>query len=151
MTIMKNNWLLAAALLVSVFSAGALSALAVDRLLDRDRPDQVEARRGEPGDFRQRGGPGRGGRGGTGGPGQLGLSPVILDRLELTEAQRTEVMETLERRRERSDALLDQLRPQLRAQLDSALDEVRALLTPEQQSIFDQLLLQERNRFLRRH
>jgi hypothetical protein len=143
----KNSWLLAGALLISVFSAGVLSALAFERLIEHNRPELVTSRRGDPGDYAR---PGMSGRG-RGGPGRIGLSPVLLDRLQLSDEQRTQVMQTLERRRQHSDALLDGLRPQLRAQLDSARDEVRALLTPEQQAIFDQLLLEERNRFLRRH
>jgi Spy/CpxP family protein refolding chaperone len=144
----KNSWLVAGALLSSVFASGALSALAIDRLLERDEPPRsVSSRRGEPGDF---GRPAMSGRG-RGGPGSLGLSPVLLDQLLLTDSQRDAVLETLERRRQHSDALLDGLRPQLRAQLDSARSEVRALLTPEQQQTFDRLLEEERSRFLRRH
>jgi Spy/CpxP family protein refolding chaperone len=142
-----NGRMLALALLLSVFSAGVLSALALDRLLDRDaRPRAEMQRRGGAGDFGRSGQPGRG----RGSPGRLGLSPLMLDRLALSDSQRTLVMDVLERRRQSSDALLDELRPRLRAQLDSARAEVRAALTPEQQTEFDRLLREDRGQFLRR-
>ena len=141
-----SGWVTAAALLVSVFAAGALAGAAV-----------LELRGPEP-EFRGRfggpdgpGGPGdrRGGArvfrsGGGGPPGvRLAAPPMLprgmLERLELSEAQRSAVDSVLVHRRAQSDAVLRSMYPLLRAQLDSANAEIRALLTAEQQEIFDRM------------
>lgn len=142
-----SGWVMAAAMLFSVFVAGLLGGAAVTEFR---RPEpQLRAFRFGSGDGR---GPGSEGRGGPrpdgrgrpdGGPGMPGrvpmLPPGVLDRLNLTEEQRAAVDEVLVRRREDTEAVLQAVYPQLRAQVDSASMEIRALLTPEQQETFDRL------------
>ena len=68
-----------------------------------------------------------------------GTRPGWLDKLQLTDAQEQQIHRILERNRPRTDSILDQLLPRLRAVSDSARAEVRAVLTREQQEIFDRL------------
>jgi hypothetical protein len=63
----------------------------------------------------------------------------VLDRLSLTEEQRASVDQIMQRRNGQTEALLQDVYPRLRAQVDSANLEIRALLTPEQQTEFDRL------------
>ncbi len=66
-----------------------------------------------------------------------GLSPGLRDELKLTAEQETKINGILENGRPRTDAVLDQFLPRLRLVADSIRAEVRAVLTPEQQAIFD--------------
>jgi len=110
-------------LLVVVLLAGVLAGAAGDRLLSRgDGP----ARHGPP-----RFGPPHG----PPGPGR-GL-PEILDRIDLSDAQRDAVDSLLRAYRPRSEAILRTVLPQLRAQSDSLRAAVRSLLSPAQQRAFD--------------
>ena len=73
-----------------------------------------------PGPGGGRGGPGgrRGGPGGPGGP--AGLSPMMLERLDLSDGQRTRVREIVEGQREAQKGLGDQAR-QLHDKLEMAI------------------------------
>jgi hypothetical protein len=133
--------LLAIALLILVFVSGALSAAAVVRITsDDDRRDGFRDRQGgpPPGAF----GP-PGGRGGQRSP--VRLAPGLLAELNLDEEQATEIRSVLEQHREMSEAILEGVQPALRAQLDTARAAVRAVLSPEQQEIYDRYLEEHRS------
>ncbi len=99
-------------LLLVVFVIGALTGAAIERTR-RPRP--------------------------PGPPPREGLSPAMRDELRLTAAQNQRVDAILAGSRRRTDVVLDRFLPQLRALTDSIRTEVRAVLTPEQQEIFDRL------------
>jgi Spy/CpxP family protein refolding chaperone len=143
-----SGWVMAAAMLFSVFVAGLLGGAAVTEFR-RPEPQFRDFRFGPGQDGRSgpgpegRGGPRPDGRGRPGGPGMPGAVPLLppgaLDRLNLTEEQRASVDEVLQRRRAVTEDVLESVYPRLRAQLDSASTEIRVLLTPEQQEAFDRL------------
>lgn len=142
----------AAALLVSVFVAGALGGAVGVRLVDR-RPWRPAGERGIPLDPMGGRPPGPGGM--EGGPDRFGVAPMWLaDRLaadlDLTEEQRDQVSAILESRQARASNALEEIGPFLRAQLDSMNLEIRAILTSEQQVIFDQFVAREDERIFRR-
>jgi Spy/CpxP family protein refolding chaperone len=136
-------WITAVVMLGSVFLAGLLAGAAVTEM---EGPELVRERMGARGADR-RGpdsrGDGRAGRNG-GPPGMPGggrvplLPPSFVERLELSDAQRASLDQLLQRRRSESDAILREMYPRLRAQVDSTHAEIRELLTPEQQAIFDE-------------
>jgi len=66
-----------------------------------------------------------------------GLPPGLRDALGLTEDQETRIRVILETGRPRTDSVMNEFLPRLRAVTDSIRAEVRTLLTPEQQEIFD--------------
>lgn len=100
-------------LLVVVFAIGVFAGVALDRAR--------EARPGHPPP-----------------PGQ-GIPPAWRHQLRLTDDQDRQIQETLEKNRSRADAVLDQFLPRLRSVTDSVRAEVRTLLTPDQQEMFDRL------------
>jgi len=142
----------AAALLISVFLAGALGGAVVTKLLDR-RAWQERAE--EMGLFERRGGkPLSMGRADGGFP-DRGLAPMwVSDRLatvlNLSEEQKGQVQSILEGRADRADAKIAEMMPGLRAELDSMYLEVRAILTSDQQGLFDEFRAREEERMFRR-
>ncbi len=142
----------AAALLLSVFVAGAFGGVVGAKMLERRPWDRWEGP--SPHMSRPSGMPGRPGpRGPDGWP--RGFSPMMLsDRLagtlELTEEQQTRVRQILEGRHARAAEVLEGIEPRLRAQLDSIRAEIRGILTPSQQEQFDRLMEQEEELFTRR-
>jgi len=138
--------LLAVALLLAVFMAGGLSALALQHTF---RPDTLA----RPEFGRPPGGPGAGLLGGPGGPGRpggLGLAPAVAERLGLRDEQRERIEEILEDRRERSDSLLQSLRPQLEAELAATRDDIRNVLDEDQRVLFDRYVARNQDRLFRR-
>jgi hypothetical protein len=73
------------------------------------------------------------------------LAPGLLAELNLDEEQATEIRSVLEQHREMSEAILEGVQPALRAQLDTARAAVRAVLSPEQQEIYDRYLEEHRS------
>ena len=71
------------------------------------------------------------------GPPPDGLPPGLSRDLGLTAEQEAGIKAIFERYRPKTDAILDEFVPRLRSATDSARAEVRALLTPAQQEIFD--------------
>jgi Spy/CpxP family protein refolding chaperone len=129
--------LLGAALLVAAFSTGALVGAAGDRLLARD-------------DGRDRRGP-RFAFGSAHRPGGHVVEKRVLlfEPLDLSEEQRERIEDVLERGRGQLEESWRRIRPELGALVDSTHDEIRALLTPEQQRLFDRFR-EDRLRFRRR-
>jgi Spy/CpxP family protein refolding chaperone len=139
----------AIALLVSVFMAGVLSAVAVVQLT---RPAyetaQGEFRRGGPRDGRPpfRGGPGRRP---DGPPGDFFVE-MMTERLELSEEQRQQVADIVAHREQIAEEVMRSVRDRLRAVMDSIDAEIRSVLTPEQQEEFDRMQEEGRERLGRR-
>jgi hypothetical protein len=97
-----------------------------------------------------------GGSGPGSGVGRRGGGPpprVLVDRLtselDLTAEQRTKIEEVLTARRTRLETVQREVRERFDAEQRSLRDEIRSVLTPEQQQKFDKNQ-QERGRFGRR-
>lgn len=65
------------------------------------------------------------------------IPPELAEGLSLSQDQERRMMEILDRNRPRTEAVLKEFLPRLRSIADSVRAEVRAVLTPEQQKIFD--------------
>jgi hypothetical protein len=145
---MTREKLVAAALLVSTFMAGALSALAVDRTLNAPRPEQTAVRgpgiRGAAPAAR-RGPEGRAARGGP-----LSIAPMLEQRLGLSEGQRADIEDILVQHREGTDSLLRSMRPRLESQVESARAAIRAVLDEEQRAEFERFMDEGRRMMMRR-
>lgn len=112
------------ALLALAFLTGALAGAAGDRLLTRRiTPERPGARWGAP-----------------------GMVPPFLERLDLSDEQRTRIREILEASRPVTDSILQQTMPRLRAITDSVRHEIQAVLTPAQRARLER----ERQSFRRR-
>jgi hypothetical protein len=72
-------------------------------------------------------------------PGGRGIPPVWQEQLRLTADQDRQIHEILEKNHPRADAILEQFLPRLRTVTDSIRAEVRTVLTPDQQEMFDRL------------
>jgi Spy/CpxP family protein refolding chaperone len=84
-----------------------------------------------------------------GGGGDLGVQRFArhLDRvLDLNADQRRRIDEILEESRREGDALHREMLPRVREHMRRTADEVRAVLTPEQQARFDELQRRHRRR-----
>jgi Spy/CpxP family protein refolding chaperone len=68
-----------------------------------------------------------------------GVPPAWRQQLRLTDDQDRQIREILEKNRSRADAILEQFLPRLRVVTDSVRAEVRTVLTPDQQEMFDRL------------
>ena len=144
----------ALALLVSVFMAGVLTAVAVVTVLDRDEPVWAE-RRGDR-DGRRGDRDGRGGKGGRPGPpdGPWGFGgrgeavvEMLAEELDLTEEQQGEMAEILARREGIATEVMEATRDRLMAIMDSIDAEIREeVLTPEQAERFDEMKSEGRDR-----
>ena len=73
------------------------------------------------------------------GPPREGLSPEMREELRLTLDQERRIDAILAESRARTDAAFDRFLPELRTLTDSIRAEVRTVLTPEQQEIFDRM------------
>lgn len=122
--------LLGIALLVATFAAGMLAGAAFDRTLVAREPAAAQ----EPGWHCH-------------GP-HGSKTSMIVDRLDLTPAQRARVDAIMERRRAQADTFWKREGPRMRAIVDSTRAEVRAVLTPEQRAEYDRL--REEHRAARR-
>ncbi|MFC1660786.1 hypothetical protein ACFL3S_04855 [Gemmatimonadota bacterium] len=150
---MSEKKMAAAALLVSVFVAGALAGFAVFRFSEARSPAQP--RGGKP----PGGPPGMMMRpmmtpGDSGSP-FVGMAPMwitdrLSERLGLTDDQREKIQEIMDGRRSHASRVLDDLGPVLQAQLDSMQADIRDVLTPEQRERFDEFQREGRDVFRRR-
>jgi len=104
------------ALLVLAFAAGALGGMALERVrVSRIRPQPPEWMAGR------------------------GDLPPGFDRLDLTAEQRERIRAIFRTSGPRTDSVLRASLPRLQAIHDSVRAEIRAVLTPEQQQMFDQM------------
>jgi len=121
----------------TVLLVGAALGVLADRHLFRPRPWGGGAAMGM--------GPGRGGmmggRGGNFGPGR---GPEVADRLmrelTLTPAQADSLHTILERRRQQIEKVRGDMRQRMEAEQKGLRDEIRAMLRPDQQKRFDELM-----------
>ena len=105
------------ALLAIVFAVGVLGGMAIERLrISRVRPPR-------PAEF----------------VGLRGGMPPGMERLNLTAEQRAQIAEIFRSSRPLTDSVLRSSMPRLQAIHDSVRQEIRAVLTPEQQKIFDEM------------
>lgn len=112
---------LGVALLAVTFVAGALAGAAVDRVLSADEPDRVERDRDD----------------------DRGRS-YIIDRIEMSEDQRSTIQEILEERSERMRAVWHEVEPRMDAITDSARMEIMEVLSPEQRAEYERKLAERR-------
>jgi Spy/CpxP family protein refolding chaperone len=117
------------ALLVLTFVAGALAGVAVERLRSAQQAPELP-----PPDITMMR------------PPREGNLPPVFRQLNLTPAQREQIIQILERGRPRTDGILREMLPRLRATTDSIHAEVRAVLTPAQLATWDSLTAQMRRR-----
>lgn len=125
--------LLAVALLLATFAAGALVGIASQQVLSADEPRSGEQRRdrGRDHDMFRPGG-------------------ELTERLGLSEAQRVEIERIITENREKADSIFDEMRPRLRARYDSTTAAIRGVMTPEQQAEFDRYRAERRERMHKR-
>jgi uncharacterized membrane protein len=161
-----------AALLVSVFMAGALTGAAALTVLgttavagrapsdlaaarpDFDRRgDGQRSRDGDRfrGDDRFRDGdrfPGGrpSGRGGM----RVGLEWGLIERLDLSADQQERIDAILREQRAKAEEVLQEIQPRLTARLDSTNAQIRAVLTADQQKEFDSYIASGRGNIFRR-
>lgn len=72
--------------------------------------------------------------------------PPMFHRLGLTQRQRDEIRQIMDRRKSATDSLLGLLLPRLRALTDSTRAEIRGVLTAEQAALWDSLTAGRRHR-----
>ena len=63
----------------------------------------------------------------------------LADALQLSEAQRAALDTILDTRNQNYHALMDPIRPRLDSVSSHAREQIRLLLTPEQQAVYDQM------------
>jgi Spy/CpxP family protein refolding chaperone len=149
-----KGWITAAALLIAVFMAGALSAVAVVQLT-RPSPEWVDGRParggpdGGPGFRRGRDGRFGGMRGPDGGRSELFLD-MLTERLALSDEQQDQIREIFLSREQAAEEVMRGMRERLRSALDSTDLEIRGVLDPEQQDEFDRFQEEGRERLGRR-
>lgn len=133
----KKGWITAVAMLVAVFMAGALSAVAAITVLERG---EAVSDRGPPIHQSGRDGPRR--FDGSDRPrfdGHRGFLDRLTRELDLSEDQRERIEAILMTRGPRTEEIMSQVRERLRIVMDSVDAEIRAVLTPEQFEAFDRL------------
>jgi periplasmic protein CpxP/Spy len=94
------------------------------------------------------------GRGGPGGPGGFGRADQALlrgitlsaDQQQRIDSIRTRYRTQMEQMRQQQGGDRDAMRTQMRATMDKQQAEIRAVLTPDQQTQFDQNVAEMRNR-----
>lgn len=116
--------LLGVGLLAATFIAGALAGAAVDRVLSADEPERMERGRD-----RDRSGHRR---------------SYVIDRIEMSEAQRSAIDEILQERSARMRATWQEVEPRLDAITDSARVEIMQVLTPDQREEYERKLRERR-------
>lgn len=125
----SRSSMLGVMVLIATFVAGALAGAAADRMLFAGERKEAA----KPADRYRR-----------------HDDRDLLERLSLTQEQKARIDPILERRRAQVKALWAESRPRTQAILDSTRTEIRALLTPEQQAIEEQVWRERREHFKRR-
>lgn len=72
-------------------------------------------------------------------PDRPGLPPHLTEKLSLTPEQEVQIDAILGQSQARTDAIFEELMPRVRATTDSVRSEIRSILTPEQQEVFDEM------------
>jgi len=135
-----------------VFGIGLAGGVVLDRSLGRRSSFDRFSDRGPRGQVDV----GPGGQGPGGGSRRGGGPPprVLVDRLardlDLTADQRTKIERVLTARRTRLETVQREVRERFDAEQQSLREEIRTLLTPEQQEKFDKSEQQQRSRSGRR-
>lgn len=111
--------LLGFSLLGITFLAGALAGAAIDRVIGEEAPPAEARQDRRDGGSRDR--------------------SYLIDRVEMSDAQRASIDSILELRAQRMRAVWREVEPQLDAISDSARAEILAVLTPEQRAQYDEL------------
>lgn len=119
MSVFERVRLLGFGVLAVAFIAGGLAGAAIDRAITN--PTRAEARQGraESGD-RER--------------------SYIIDRVDMSDAQRASIDSILDRRVQRMRAVWRDVSPQLNAITDSARTEIMEVLTPTQREEYESML-----------
>ena len=115
--------LLGVALLAATFVAGALSGAAIERVLGAEEPGAVD-------------------HGGEQDPRRA----YIIDQVDMSEQQRTEIDAILERRSERMRSVWQEVEPRMEAVTDSARMDIMGVLTPEQRAEYERKLEERRRK-----
>jgi len=136
----RSRWV-GMALVAVAFLTGGVAGMALDRTL---RPGITEAR--GPGSAEFRDGSGRDERSAIRGLRRVPDRLPILDELDLTEAQRTQVDSILELGRRRVTTLWRQQESTFRAAMDSTQAQINAILTPEQRDEYQERVREYRSR-----
>ena len=127
MSVVERARLVGFGLLAVTFLAGALAGAAIDRVLvEADDSSRVEER-----DRDDRGEEGR---------------SYVIDRVEMSDSQRTAIDSILERRVRRMRSVWKEVEPRLDAITDSARAEIMAVLTPEQRAEYEERLERRRKK-----
>jgi hypothetical protein len=132
------TWIGATVLLLIVFVSGALLGAAGMRIMDwpDDADRTVDAQPRNPGDRMNPGMRPPGGR----------FLRALEERLDLTEQQREEVDDILDRRQRHAREIFESIGPRVRASIDSMEAEIRAVLTDEQVAAYADFLAESRGR-----
>lgn len=130
----RRTRLLAGALLLATFAAGALVGMASQQVLSANEPDRSEERRDR-----------------SRGHSLFGPEGRLTQRLGLTEDQRARIDSILAADRQKADSIFDEMKPRLRARYDSTTSALRAVMTPEQQAEFDRYRQERRARAHKRY
>lgn len=127
--------LLAALLLLAIYVAGGISALALERVVRRDdsRFSRSFPRPGPGGDFRPTTGPGPGDQEGF-------YANVLARRLDLSTEQEEQIRAVIQEKRKQMDEVMQNLRPEIEARFQEMDAQIRALLTPEQEQAFEEFV-----------
>lgn len=147
----NRNTLVTAAVLLTVFLAGALVGAAVASSVSAGEPDGPRAAAADDRSPERRPGPasderhrkerrdGDDDHDRRRGP-DYAVSRLLHEQLDLTSEQERRVEAILEKRRERAHEIFDATKSRMRAQFDSAVTELEGVLTDAQAARFDTLL-----------
>lgn len=153
---MSRQALFTGLVILSIFLAGALSGAAVVQVFSgpevasgaettAEGPTESD-RHGERGGP---GGPEGRDRSGDGPPGPFAFARFLEEELDLTEAQREEVLAILERREEQARQMFRESRARFQDHLEETLNEVESALPSEQAEEFRRLMEEMERRFRR--
>jgi len=135
----RSRWV-GMALVAVAFLTGGMAGMALDRTLRSGTPEGMG-----PGSVESRG-TDRDGRSAIRGPRRIPDRLPILDELDLTEEQRTQVDSILEAGRRQITALWRQQESTFRAAMDSTQARINAILTPEQREEYQERVREYRSR-----
>lgn len=118
MSVFERVRLLGLGVLAVTFIAGALAGAAIDRVVSEETGGESRVERRDDGRERS----------------------YIIDRVDMSDAQRSAIDSILDRRVHRMRAVWREVEPQLDAITDSARSEIMQVLTPEQRAEYESML-----------